>query len=80
MRLPRDISGQRLADALRELGYFATRQKGVPLRLTTQHNGEHQLSIPLQESLRVGMLANILKEVESHFELTRDELLQRLSI
>ncbi len=80
MRLPRDISGQRLADALKELGYLATRQKGDHLRLTTQQNGEHHLSIPLHESLRVGTLANILKDVESHFELTRDELLQRLSI
>ncbi len=80
MRLPRDISGQRLADASGELDCFSTRQKGASLRLTTQQNGERRLFISLHESLRVGTLANILKDVESHFELTRDELLQRLSI
>lgn len=80
MRLPRDVSGQRLADALRVLGYLPTRQQGAHLRLTTQQNGEHHLTIPLHTSLRVGTLASILSEVEAHFGLTRDELLQRLTL
>ena len=80
MRLPRDISGHRFAVALKELGYIPTCQKGDHVRLTTEQNGERRLSIPLHESLRVGTSANILKDVEAHFELTRDEFLQRLSI
>lgn len=31
MRLPRDVSGQQLADALSLLGYAVTRQKTFPL-------------------------------------------------
>ncbi len=34
MRLPRDLSGSDLAQALRKLGYSITRQTGSHLRLT----------------------------------------------
>ena len=36
MKLPRDLSGQDLAQALRKLGYRITRQTGSHIRLTTQ--------------------------------------------
>ena len=80
MRLPRDVSGQRLANALRVLGYVQTRQVGDHIRLTTQQNGEHHVSIPLHDSLRVGTLAAILADVGQHFSLSRDELLRQLSL
>ena len=35
MRLPRDVSGDDLAEALADLGYRVTRQTGSHLRLTT---------------------------------------------
>ena len=35
MRLPRDLSGNDLAQALRKLGYQVTRQTGSHIRLTT---------------------------------------------
>ena len=35
MRLPRDLSGQELARALRRLGYEVTRQRGSHIRVTT---------------------------------------------
>ena len=41
MRLPRDLSGNDLAQALHKLGYSNTRQTGSHLRLTTQEHGEH---------------------------------------
>ncbi|MDF0650042.1 MAG: type II toxin-antitoxin system HicA family toxin [Nitrospira sp.] len=47
MRLPRDLSGSDLAQALRKLGYSITRQTGSHLRLTTHEHGEHHLTIPL---------------------------------
>lgn len=46
MRLPRDLSGSDLAQALRKLGYRVTRQTGSHLRLTTTEHGEHHLTIP----------------------------------
>ena len=35
MRVPRDISGDQLANALKPLGYQITRQTGSHIRLTT---------------------------------------------
>ncbi len=78
MRLPRDLSGRALAQALGRLGYTITRQTGSHLRLTTQEDGEHHLTIPDHAALRVGTLAAILNEVATHFGLDREALLQRL--
>lgn len=78
MRLPRDISGVDLAKALGKLGYSVTRQKGSHMRLTTQQNGEHHVSVPAHDPLKLGLLAGILDDVAGHFDLTRDELLNRL--
>jgi predicted RNA binding protein YcfA (HicA-like mRNA interferase family) len=54
MKLPRDVSGSDLAKALRRLGYENTRQTGSHLRLTTAQNGEHHLTVPLHNPLKVG--------------------------
>ena len=80
MRLPRNVSGQQLADALRVLGYVVTRQRGNHLRLTTQQEGEHHVTIPLHDPLRIGTFADILSDVAAHFGLTRDALLSRLKL
>lgn len=80
MRLPRDISGQQLADSLRVLGYGVTRQRGDHLRLTTQRDGEHHVSIPLHDPPRIGTFAGILSDVAAHFSLSRDALLQQLDL
>ena len=78
MKLPRDLSGDDLAKALRKLGYEVTRQTGSHLRLTTQQNGEHHVTVPRHSPMRIGTLGGILGDVASHFQITRDELLQRL--
>ncbi|HEV3471062.1 MAG TPA: type II toxin-antitoxin system HicA family toxin [Pyrinomonadaceae bacterium] len=80
MKLPRDVSGDGLAKALRALGYGVTRQTGSHLRLTTFENGEHHVSIPRHDPLRVGTLAAILDDVAAHFEISRGELLLRINI
>ncbi len=80
MRLPRDVSGQKLANALSKLGYLPSRQQGDHLRLTTIQNGEHHLSIPMHRSLRIGTLSAILSDVQEHFGLDRDQLLERISL
>jgi predicted RNA binding protein YcfA (HicA-like mRNA interferase family) len=77
MKLPRDVSGDELAKHLKALGYFPSRQTGSHLRLTTTENGEHHLSIPRHDSLKLGTLAGILGDVAEHFELSRDEVILR---
>ena len=78
MKLPRDLSGRDLARALEVLGYAITRQTGSHLRLTTEDQGEHHVTIPDHAALRVGTLAAILSEVAVHFQLERAELVRRL--
>jgi len=78
LKLPRDIDGIQLAKALAGLGYHITRQTGSHIRLTTFENGEHHLTIPAHNPLKIGTLAAIFSGIESHFKLTRDELLKRL--
>jgi len=78
VRLPRDLSGRRLARSLGALGYEITRQTGSHLRLTTTEHGEHHVTIPAHASLRVGTLAAVLSDVAVHHGLSRDELLERL--
>lgn len=78
MRLPRDVSGEALAAALSRYGYVVTRQKGSHVRLSTQEHGEHHLTIPLHDPLRVGTLNAILKDVADHNGLTRDDVAEAL--
>ena len=78
MRLPRDLSGSDLAQTQGNLGYSIARQTGSHLRLTTQQHGEHHLTIPQHDPLRVGTLSAILADVTDHFKITREQLLNRL--
>ncbi|MFM7853545.1 MAG: type II toxin-antitoxin system HicA family toxin [Flammeovirgaceae bacterium] len=46
MKLPRDVSGSEFAKLLKKLGYTVTRQTGSHIRLTTEQNGQHHITIP----------------------------------
>jgi predicted RNA binding protein YcfA (HicA-like mRNA interferase family) len=78
MKLPRDLSGDALAKALERLGYQITRQTGSHMRLTTHQHGEHHVAVPRHTPLRVGTLSAILRDIEQHFSITREELISRL--
>jgi predicted RNA binding protein YcfA (HicA-like mRNA interferase family) len=78
MKLPRDLSGPALIRQLTKLGYAVTRQTGSHVRLTTLERGEHHITIPTHDPLRIGTLAAILAAVAAHQGVSRDELLNRL--
>ena len=78
MKLPRDLSADDLVKALSRLGYETTRQSGSHLRLTTERDGDHHLTIPQHAQLRVGTLSAILRDVAEHHGMSRDELLTLL--
>lgn len=78
MKLPRDVSGMELAKALRRLGYEISHQTGSHIRLTTNRGGEHHLTVPAHEAIRVGTLSAILRSVSEHHQLSREELLNEL--
>ena len=78
MKLPRDVSGVTLANALSKFGYAVSRQKGSHLRLTTQRNGQHHVTIPKHDPIKIGTLASIVADVARHLKLNRDELLREM--
>lgn len=78
MRVPRDLSGADLVRRLARLGYRVTRQTGSHLRLTSTEHGEHHITVPNHDPLRIGTLAAVLDRVAAHRGLTRDALLHHL--
>ncbi|MGC8780744.1 MAG: type II toxin-antitoxin system HicA family toxin [Anaerolineae bacterium] len=75
MRLPRDMSAQALIALLERYGYRVTRQTGSHIRLTTMRGGEHHVTIPNHDPLRIGTLNAVLRDVAEHLGVTRDQLL-----
>lgn len=45
------------------LGYGVDHQTGSHIRLTTQRNGEHHVTIPAHKPLKIGTLNAILRDV-----------------
>jgi len=78
VRLPRDIKGPALARALSALGYEVDRQTGSHIRLTTEQNGEHHITIPAHDPIKIGTLSAILTDIADHHKISRNELLRRL--
>ena len=78
MRLPRDLSADDLVRAVSRLGYRVDHQTGSHIRLTTERSGEHHLTIPSHDPLKIGTLSAILRDLSEHHGLTRDDLLTEL--
>jgi predicted RNA binding protein YcfA (HicA-like mRNA interferase family) len=80
VKIPRDCSGTDLAKALRVLGYAVVRQSGSHIRLRTEDNGEHHVTVPNHRPMKVGTLSGVLRAVSAHHGITVEELLTRLRL
>ena len=78
MKIPRDISGEELSKLLRKYNYQVTRQTGSHIRLTTTLKGEHHITIPKHNPLRVGTLNSILRDISEHLEIPKETLVKEL--
>jgi predicted RNA binding protein YcfA (HicA-like mRNA interferase family) len=78
MKIPRDLSATELIALLKPYKYEVTRQNGSHIRLTTQLNGTHHITIPNHNPIRIGTLAGILSEIAMHLQITKDELIKDL--
>lgn len=78
MKIPRDLSGRELVKVLARLGYEVSHQTGSHIRLTTLSNGEHHVTVPEHNPIKIGTLNAIMKDVAAHAGLTREELLEVL--
>ncbi len=78
MRLPQDIGANDLIKALSKLGYQITRQTGSHIRLTTINKGQHHISIPNHNPVKIGTLSSILSDVAEHFDTNKEEIIRIL--
>jgi predicted RNA binding protein YcfA (HicA-like mRNA interferase family) len=51
VKVPRDLSSTQLIRLLSNFGYEITRQTGSHIRLTTQSNGQHHITVPAHDPL-----------------------------
>jgi predicted RNA binding protein YcfA (HicA-like mRNA interferase family) len=78
MKIPRDINGIRLALLLSKYGYQIIRQTGSHIRLTTNNFGEHHITIPAHNPIKIGTLSAILKDIANHLNISKEQLINSL--
>lgn len=78
MRLPRDISPKVLIQLLKKFGYEVIRQHGSHISLATIKQGQHHITIPNHNPIKVGTLSTILRKIAIHFNTTKDEIAKEL--
>lgn len=78
MKLPRDLDAEKLVTMLAKLGYQTSNTTGSHIRLTTRRSGEHHVTIPRHSPLKVGTVNAILRDIERHFSMSREELVETI--
>lgn len=79
MKLPRDLSGERLAQLLcSDWDYVRSHQSGSHIVLDTDKPTSHRIAIPAHLSLRIGTLNAILRSVAQHKGVSRGDLVKTL--
>ena len=76
MKLPRDLSGERLIRALcKHWDYRRVHQVGSHVVLETDEPSRQRIVVPAHQVLRVGTLNAILRSVAAHKGDSRDKIL-----
>jgi predicted RNA binding protein YcfA (HicA-like mRNA interferase family) len=79
MKIPRDVSGARLADLLcRRWQYVRVHQAGSHIILETAQPTHHRIAIPDHHSLRLGTFSSILRAVAQHKGVQREMIIADL--
>ena len=79
MKIPRDVSSDKIVKLLKKNEYKITRQTGSHIRLTSNiKEMEHNITIPKQNGLRIGTLNNILSDISRYLEIDKESLIQSL--
>ncbi len=76
MKIPRDLSGHELIKYLKQFGYKVTRQTGSHIRLTTTVQGQHHITLPNHEPIKIGTLSSNLSDIALHFQKSKEQLLE----
>jgi predicted RNA binding protein YcfA (HicA-like mRNA interferase family) len=79
MKIPRDVSGARVADLLcQKWQYVRVHQVGSHIILETAQPTHHRIAIPNHHPLRLGTFSSILRAVAQHKGVPRDEIIADL--
>ena len=78
MKMPRDINAGDLIKLLKQFGYTVTRQTGSHVRLSTEQNGQHHITIPNHNPIKIGTLSAIIADVAEHFNKTKEEVITEI--
>jgi predicted RNA binding protein YcfA (HicA-like mRNA interferase family) len=79
MKLPRDVSGDQLADHIcRNWDYTRIAQVGSHIMLRTETPTRSKQVIPAHRSLKVGTFSKIVSQIAAHKNVSREEILRGL--
>lgn len=79
MKIPRDLSGADLINALcSKAGYRLVHQVGSHMILETDEPVHHRIAIPNHNPLRIGTLNSILRAVAAAKNVDKKEILRLL--
>jgi predicted RNA binding protein YcfA (HicA-like mRNA interferase family) len=76
MKLPRNLSASELIKVLSKYHYSVERQKGSHIKLTTTVKGQHHITIPNHDPLKIGTLSAILGDIANYLGKTKEEVIQ----
>ncbi|MCD6256485.1 type II toxin-antitoxin system HicA family toxin [Candidatus Aerophobetes bacterium] len=78
-KIPRDLSGKKLAKLLSKYEYKVVRQTGSHIRLVSNFKRvEHKITIPAHNPIKIGTLNNILVDVAEYLEISKQNLIKEL--
>jgi predicted RNA binding protein YcfA (HicA-like mRNA interferase family) len=79
MKLPRNISGDQLADYIcKHWGYTRIKQVGSHIMLRTEIPSRSKQVIPAHTPMRIGTFSKILGQIAAHKQVTREDILRDL--
>ena len=76
MKLPRDLSGERLVKILAKLGYVAVRSSGSHVRMVHPGPPRNGVTVPMHGALKAGTLNGILTDVAKHLKIDKASILR----
>ncbi len=75
MKLPRDLSGREVVDALvRKLDYRVVHERGSHIVLETDSPSRQRIVVPDHKRLRLGTLSAVVRAVASHKRMGKDQV------
>ncbi len=78
-KIPRDINASQFIKLLnKKYQYAVTRQSGSHIRISTTLSGEHHVTIPNHNPIRLGTLSSIIHDIAYHFNKTKEQVVEEL--